>query len=117
MAKKSFNFGESPVAKTSEDIRNADHKKSPAVPQVEQSPSVSVSPQQETIAPQPETTAAPASNMNASISKAKKTESGLVVNIPMADYVQLSIMKIQTGRTLKDLALQAIHEFVEKYKQ
>lgn len=49
--------------------------------------------------------------------KAKKTENGIVINVPMADYMQLTMMKIQTGRTLKDLALQAIHEFVERNAQ
>lgn len=46
--------------------------------------------------------------------KPKKTENGIVINVPMADYMQLTMMKLQTGRTLKDLALQAIHEFVER---
>lgn len=45
-----------------------------------------------------------------------KTENGIVVNVPMDDYMQLMMMKIQTGRTLKDLALQAIHEFVDRNK-
>jgi hypothetical protein len=45
-----------------------------------------------------------------------KTENGIVVNVPMDDYMQLMMLKIQTGRTLKDLALQAIHEFVERNK-
>lgn len=45
--------------------------------------------------------------------KSKKTSNGIVVNVPMDDYLQLTLMKCQTGRTLKDLALQAIHEFVE----
>lgn len=44
----------------------------------------------------------------------KKTANGIVVNVPMEDYMQLTIMKFHTGRTLKDLALQAIHEFVER---
>lgn len=48
--------------------------------------------------------------------KGKKTENGIVVNVPMDDYMQLTMMKFQTGRTLKDLALQAIHEFVERNK-
>lgn len=47
---------------------------------------------------------------------AKKTANGIVVNVPMEDYMQLTMMKFQTGRTLKDLALQAIHEFVERNK-
>ena len=46
----------------------------------------------------------------------KKTANGIVVNVPMNDYMQLTMMKFQTGRTLKDLALQAIHEFVERNK-
>ena len=48
--------------------------------------------------------------------KGVKTENGIVVNVPMDDYMQLMMLKIQTGRTLKDLALQAIHEFVERNK-
>lgn len=50
------------------------------------------------------------------VAKGKKSENGIVVNVPMDDYMQLMMMKIQTGRTLKDLALQAIHEFVERNK-
>lgn len=46
----------------------------------------------------------------------KKTANGIVVNVPMDDYMQLTMMKFQTGRTLKDLALQAIHEFVGRNK-
>ena len=46
----------------------------------------------------------------------KKTANGIVVNVPMDDYMQLTMMKFQTGRTLKDIALQAIHEFVERNK-
>lgn len=48
--------------------------------------------------------------------KGVKTENGIVVNVPMDDYMQLTMLKIQTGRTLKDLALQAIHEFVKRNK-
>nr|DAI89008.1 MAG TPA: repressor [Caudoviricetes sp.] len=53
---------------------------------------------------------------NARKLKGKKTENGIVVNVPMEDYMQLTMMKFQSGRTLKDLALQAIHEFVERNK-
>lgn len=48
--------------------------------------------------------------------KSKKTANGIVVNVPMEDYLQLMLMKCQTGRTLKNLALQALHEFVERNK-
>lgn len=50
------------------------------------------------------------------LQQGKKTANGIVVNVPMDDYMQLTMMKFQTGRTLKDLALQAIHEFVERNK-
>lgn len=50
------------------------------------------------------------------LQQGKKTANGIVVNVPMEDYMQLTMMKFKTGRTLKDLALQAIHEFVERNK-
>lgn len=47
---------------------------------------------------------------------AKKTTNGIVVDVPIDDYMALMQMKVMTRRTLKDLALQAIHEFVERNK-
>ena len=46
--------------------------------------------------------------------KPKKEKNGIVIDVPIDDYMQLTMLKIQTGRTLKDLALQAIHDFVER---
>lgn len=48
-------------------------------------------------------------------SMAKKTN-GIVVDVPIEDYLHLMQMKVVSRRTLKDLALQAIHEFVERNK-
>ena len=45
-----------------------------------------------------------------------KATNGIVVDVPINDYMGLMQMKIMTRRTLKDLALQAIHEFVERNK-
>lgn len=45
-----------------------------------------------------------------------KATNGIVVDVPIDDYMGLMQMKIMTRRTLKDLALQAIHEFVERNK-
>lgn len=45
-----------------------------------------------------------------------KTTNGIVVDVPIDDYMDLMQMKVMTRRTLKDLALQAIHEFVERNK-
>ena len=127
MAKK-FVFGETKVAETSEEIRENKADKTLAVP-----PTVSNAPH----APSPvnigeqlavdtasvetaETTDESRGKATVAhipfVAKGKKSENGIVVNVPMDDYMQLMMMKIQTGRTLKDLALQAIHEFVERNK-
>ena len=47
---------------------------------------------------------------------AAKATNGIVVDVPIDDYMALMQMKVMTRRTLKDLALQAIHEFVERNK-
>lgn len=94
-----FNFSESPVKKVAEEIRDNNEQQTA----------------QQTLTPDPlplkgeGVITTPVSSV-----KTKKTENGIVINVPMADYMQLTMMKIQTGRTLKDLALQAIHEFVER---
>lgn len=44
----------------------------------------------------------------------KSATNGIVVNVPMEDYFQLMMMKKIEKKTLKELALQAIHEFVER---
>ena len=45
-----------------------------------------------------------------------KATNGIVVDVPIDDYMALMQMKVMTRRTLKDLALQAIQEFVERNK-
>ena len=127
MAKK-FVFGETKVAETSEEIRENKADNTLAAPQT-----VSNAPH----APSPVNIDDPLAVDTASVetaettdesrgkatvahtpfvAKGKKSENGIVVNVPMDDYMQLMMMKIQTGRTLKDLALQAIHEFVDRNK-
>ena len=131
MAKK-FVFGDTKVAETLEEIReNKSHHKVDstlaAIPTVSDAPNVH----------SPVTIEEPLAVDTASVetakttdesmgkatvahipfaAKGKKSENGIVVNVPMDDYMQLMMMKIQTGRTLKDLALQAIHEFVDRNK-
>ena len=138
-----FNWDDSPVKKVAEDIR--DNGESPLLTQSAQqkgsSAVVSDSEKETTTEPTNEATvdnkenaasenkakntstqAAKGRNHRRTLTdtsfaaKGKKTENGIVVNVPMEDYMQLTMMKFQTGRTLKDLALQAIHEFVERNK-
>lgn len=137
-----FNWNDSPVKKVAEDIR--DNGESPllaqSAQQEESSTVVAESEKEKTTEPtneaadnkETETAENKAKNNSTQASKGrnhrrtltdtsfatkgKKTENGIVVNVPMEDYMQLTMMKFQTGRTLKDLALQAIHEFVERNK-
>lgn len=138
-----FNWDDSPVKKVAEDIR--DNGESPlltqSAQQKESSTVVAESEKETTTEPTNEATvdnkenaasenkvkntstqAAKGRNHKRTLTdtsfaaKGKKTENGIVVNVPMEDYMQLTMMKFQTGRTLKDLALQAIHEFVERNK-
>lgn len=137
-----FNWDDSPVRKVAEDIR--DNGESPLLTQSaqqEESSTVVAESEKETTteptneaADNKETETAENKAKNTSpqavkgrnhrrtltdtsfATKGKKTENGIVVNVPMEDYMQLTMMKFQTGRTLKDLALQAIHEFVERNK-
>ena len=138
-----FNWDDSPVKKVAEDIR--DNGESPLLTQSAQqkffSAVVSDSEKETTTEPTNEATvdnkenaasenkakntstqAAKGRNHKRTLTdtsfaaKGKKTENGIVVNVPMEDYMQLTMMKFQTGRTLKDLALQAIHEFVKRNK-
>ena len=56
----------------------------------------------------------PVSNKALAAIKDKNTTNGIVVNVPMEDYFQLMMMKKIEKKPLKELALQAIHEFVER---
>ena len=131
MAKK-FVFGETKVAETSEEIREnkADHKVDntlastptvsddshvPSPVNIDETLAVDIA-SVETSGTTDETRGKATVAHTPFVAKGKKSENGIVVNVPMDDYMQLMMMKIQTGRTLKDLALQAIHEFVDRNK-
>lgn len=54
----------------------------------------------------------------APISKArpKKSENGITISVPMEYYERITLMKMRTGIPIRDLALQAVIEFVDKHK-
>lgn len=56
----------------------------------------------------------PAPNKALAAIRDKGATNGIVVNVPMEDYFQLMMLKKIEKKTLKELALQAIHEFVER---
>lgn len=48
--------------------------------------------------------------------KGKKTENGITVYVPMEYYERIALMKMRTGVPIKDLALQAVIEFLDRNK-
>lgn len=48
--------------------------------------------------------------------KGKKTENGITIYVPMEYYEQIVMMKMRTGVPIKDLALQAVMEFLDRNK-
>ena len=48
--------------------------------------------------------------------KRKKTENGITIYVPMEYYERIALMKMRTGVPIKDLALQAVIEFLDRNK-
>lgn len=114
----SFNLEKSPVVAENERILN-----NPTIvsePQVAQPTTDS---QQTTtpVLPQHEQTIqnqTPSFVSAAPISKArpKKSENGITIAVPMEYYERITMMKMRTGIPIRDLALQAVIEFLENHK-
>ena len=54
--------------------------------------------------------------MNMRKLKGKKTENGITIYVPMEYYERIALMKMRTGVPIKDLALQAVIEFLDRNK-
>ena len=48
--------------------------------------------------------------------KGKKTENGITIYVPMEYYEQIVMMKMRTGIPIKDLALRAVIDFLDRIK-
>lgn len=46
----------------------------------------------------------------------KKTENGITIYVPMEYYEQIVMMKMRTGIPIKDLALRAVIDFLDRIK-
>lgn len=54
--------------------------------------------------------------MNMRKPRGKKTENGITIYVPMEYYERIALMKMRTGVPIKDLALQAVIEFLDRNK-
>lgn len=131
MAKeKKFNFGATKVARMSEDIRDNNvvtvEQSQPAITSTEQTAVEADAPANQHVPTpvltenvndeQPKPTVRRKSSTSLQASKAKKSKNGIVIDVPIDEYLELMRLKVMTGKTLKELALQAVHEFVERNK-
>ena len=46
----------------------------------------------------------------------KKTQNGITIYVPMNYYMQILQMKMDTGVPIKDIALQAVIEYLDRHK-
>lgn len=66
-------------------------------------------------APAPAVITAPASEPT-SRKAGKKTQNGITIYVPMEYYMQILQMKMETGTPIKDIALQAVIEYLDRHK-
>lgn len=65
---------------------------------------------------QPTAQAAQPIGMQSAGNRSKRTEQGITVLVPMEYYQQIVIMKMRTRIPIRDIALQAVIEFVDKHR-
>ena len=46
----------------------------------------------------------------------KKTQNGITIYVPMDYYMQILRLKMETGTPIKDIALQAVIEYLDRHK-
>lgn len=79
----------------------------PASPSAPSTPSV---------APDAPAPAAPISEPASMRKAGKKTQNGITIYVPMEYYMQILQLKMETGVPIKDIALQAVIEYLDRHK-
>lgn len=79
----------------------------PAAPSAPSTPSV---------APAAPASAAPVSEPASMRKAGKKTQNGITIYVPMEYYMQILQLKMETGVPIKDIALQAVIEYLDRHK-
>lgn len=79
----------------------------PAAPSAPSTPSV---------APAAPASAAPVSEPASMRKTGKKTQNGITIYVPMEYYMQILQLKMETGVPIKDIALQAVIEYLDRHK-
>lgn len=97
--------------------RENNKEKTDQVPaSVESKPTISTNVPSTPIVEQPVSTYSSDIMQNVRKPKGKKTENGITIYVPMEYYERIALMKMRTGIPIKDLALQAVIEFLDRNK-
>ena len=131
---KSFNLEDSPVVEEDERLLNnattpqqtqtivapvaeATEQTEAAEPAEAVAPIVQLQQQvQPQVHPEPQPQPSQSMGMSTVGNRSKRTEQGSTVIVPMKYYEQIALMKMRTGITIRDIALQAVIEFVDNHK-
>lgn len=84
----------------------------PAAP----APAAPSAPSTPSVAPAAPAPAAPVSEPASMRKTGKKTQNGITIYVPMEYYMQILQMKMETGTPIKDIALQAVIEYLDRHK-
>ena len=84
----------------------------PAAP----APAAPSAPSTPSVAPAAPAPAAPVSEPASMRKAGKKTQNGITIYVPMEYYMQMLQLKMETGVPIKDIALQAVIEYLDRHK-
>ena len=84
----------------------------PAAP----APAALSDPSTPSVAPAAPASAAPVSEPASMRKAGKKTQNGITIYVPMEYYMQILQLKMETGVPIKDIALQAVIEYLDRHK-
>lgn len=84
----------------------------PAAP----APAAPSAPSTPSVAPAAPAPAAPISEPASMRRAGKKTQNGITIYVPMEYYMQILQLKMETGVPIKDIALQAVIEYLDRHK-
>lgn len=79
-------------------------------------PAAPLAPSTPSVAPAAPAPAAPVSEPASMRKTGKKTQNGITIYVPMEYYMQILQMKMETGTPIKDIALQAVIEYLDRHK-
>ena len=99
-----------------ENRENKKEKTDPVPASVESKPTISTNVPSTPIVEQSVSTYSSDIMQNVRKPKGKKTENGITIYVPMEYYERIALMKMRTGIPIKDLALQAVIEFLDRNK-